>query len=143
MKKVLNEKGFTLMELMIVVAIIAILAAIALPTISGAIDKARDAAEIADVRSTAATLAVFVSANDITTKIGDEFKKSAEYENVPKDIVKVSDDGTIWGLHPLRTNKMGKKLKQGEYPCIPYGQSLTSKATLDDSGSGGSEGGGG
>ena len=47
----LNKKGFTLMEMLIVVAIIAILVAIAIPTFSGALIKAREAADEANVRS--------------------------------------------------------------------------------------------
>ena len=44
MKKLSNKKGFTLIEMLIVVAIIALLAAITIPTISGATDKAEKAA---------------------------------------------------------------------------------------------------
>ena len=40
MKKLLNKKGFTLMEMLIVVAIIVILVAIAMPTFTKQIDKA-------------------------------------------------------------------------------------------------------
>ena len=43
------KKGFTILELLVVVAIIAILAVIATPQFLGAIDKSRVSAEIADV----------------------------------------------------------------------------------------------
>jgi type IV pilus assembly protein PilA len=46
-----NKKGFTLMELLIVVAIIAILIAIAIPVFSGQLNKAKVAADEANVRS--------------------------------------------------------------------------------------------
>lgn len=46
-----NNKGFTLMEMLIVVAIIAILVAIAIPTFSGALEKAREAADAANLRA--------------------------------------------------------------------------------------------
>lgn len=46
-----NKKGFTLMELLIVVAIIAILIAIAIPVFSGTLNKAKVAADEANVRS--------------------------------------------------------------------------------------------
>ena len=46
-----NNKGFTLMEMLIVVAIIAILIAIAIPTFSGSLEKARLAADEANVRA--------------------------------------------------------------------------------------------
>ena len=52
MKKFKNNKGFTLMEMLIVVAIIAILVAIAIPSMTTQLEKAREAADIANIRST-------------------------------------------------------------------------------------------
>ena len=49
MKK--NNKGFTLMEMLIVVAIIGILVAIAIPTVNKSLDKANKAADNANIRS--------------------------------------------------------------------------------------------
>ena len=51
MNKKLNKKGFTLMEMLIVVAIIAILVAIAIPTFSNALQKAKIAADEANLRA--------------------------------------------------------------------------------------------
>lgn len=50
LKKFTNKKGFTLMEMLIVVAIIAVLVAIAIPTFSNQIDKSRQATDIANIR---------------------------------------------------------------------------------------------
>jgi prepilin-type N-terminal cleavage/methylation domain-containing protein len=46
-----NKKGFTLAELLIVVAIIAVLVAVAIPVFTGATNKAEDAKDVANVRS--------------------------------------------------------------------------------------------
>lgn len=46
-----NKKGFTLAELLIVVAIIAVLTAIAIPVFTGQLEKARVATDQANVRS--------------------------------------------------------------------------------------------
>lgn len=51
MKKLLNKKGFTLMEMMIVIAIIVILVAISIPAMSGSLEKAHKAADAANLRS--------------------------------------------------------------------------------------------
>ena len=50
MKK-MNKKGFTLMEMLIVIAIIAILIAIAIPTFTSALEKSRQRTDQANVRS--------------------------------------------------------------------------------------------
>lgn len=42
MKKLNNKKGFTIVELVIVIAVIGILAAVLIPTFSGVIDKANE-----------------------------------------------------------------------------------------------------
>lgn len=44
-------KGFTMMEMLIVIAIIAVLVAISIPTFSGALEKSREAADLAAIRS--------------------------------------------------------------------------------------------
>ena len=46
-----NRKGFTLMEMLIVVAIIAILIAVAIPTFSSALSKAKLATDEANLRA--------------------------------------------------------------------------------------------
>ncbi len=55
-----NKKGFTLAELLIVVAIIAVLVAISIPIFSTQLEKAREATDMANVRSKYAELAVSV-----------------------------------------------------------------------------------
>lgn len=59
LKKKLSEKlgkngGFTLVEMLIVVAIIAILIAVSIPLVNNALEKARDATDDANFRSAAA-----------------------------------------------------------------------------------------
>lgn len=51
LKKLTNKKGFTLMEMLIVVAIIAVLVAIAIPTFNGALTKAKEATDVANIRA--------------------------------------------------------------------------------------------
>ena len=46
-----NKKGFTLAELLIVVAIIAVLTAIAIPVFTTQLEKSREATDMANVRS--------------------------------------------------------------------------------------------
>ena len=51
MKKLKSRKGFTLMEMLIVVAIIAILVAVAIPTFTSSLDKAKSATDSANLRA--------------------------------------------------------------------------------------------
>lgn len=51
MNKKMNKKGFTIVELVIVIAVIAILAAVLIPTFAGVVGKANNAAAIAEVRN--------------------------------------------------------------------------------------------
>ena len=59
MKK-LNTKGFTLAELLIVVAIIAVLVAIAIPVFTKRLEASRETTDIANLRSAYATATVAV-----------------------------------------------------------------------------------
>ena len=52
MKKIrTNKKGFTLAELLIVVAIIGVLVAISIPIFTSQLEKSRDAVSVANMRS--------------------------------------------------------------------------------------------
>lgn len=51
MRKMTNKKGFTLMEMLIVVAIIAILVAIAIPTVTSALENSRESTDAANIRA--------------------------------------------------------------------------------------------
>ena len=51
MKKTNNKKGFTLAELLVVVAIIAVLVAIAIPIFTSQLEKAREATDLANIRT--------------------------------------------------------------------------------------------
>jgi len=56
-----NEKGFTLMELMIVIVIIGVLAAIGVPAYKGMTDKARKASCDANLRTVQTAVAMYYS----------------------------------------------------------------------------------
>ena len=46
-----NRNGFTLMEMLIVIALIAVLVAIAIPAIASQLERSREAADLANVRA--------------------------------------------------------------------------------------------
>lgn len=58
-KKLKKQGGFTLVEMLIVVAIIAILVAVSIPMVSGALEKARQATDDANRRAAKAEGAIY------------------------------------------------------------------------------------
>ena len=63
MKK--NNKGFTLAELLIVVAIIAVLVAIAIPVFTAQLEKSREAVDLSNIRSYYAEIVPAVLTGDL------------------------------------------------------------------------------
>ena len=62
-----NKKGFTLAELLIVVAIIAVLTAIAIPVFTSQLEKSREATDLANVRSAyAEQMAAYLTSDNVT-----------------------------------------------------------------------------
>lgn len=62
-----NEKGFTLAELLIVVAIIGVLVAISIPIFTSQLEKAREATDMANIRSAYAEVAASALTDSDTT----------------------------------------------------------------------------
>lgn len=77
MRKLKTSKGFTLMEMLIVVAIIAILVAIAVPSFTDALNKARVAADEANIRSGYTGV--------VATVMAEESEKQVRYFVLQKD----------------------------------------------------------
>lgn len=71
-----NEKGFTLMEMLIVVAIIAVLVAIAIPVFTNQLEKSREAVDMANLRAAYAEVMTAVN-TDLGSKPGDSSVNSA------------------------------------------------------------------
>ena len=85
LKKFTNKKGFTLMEMLIVVAIIAILVIIAIPTFNSALAKARAATDVANIRSGYAAAQVEAMTNGLADPTnGDKYVLEAD-GSVTKD----------------------------------------------------------
>lgn len=64
MKKLTNKKGFTLIEMLVVIAIIAVLVAIIIPIVANSTDKAAAAANAANMRSYKAEIVTSYLSND-------------------------------------------------------------------------------
>lgn len=82
----LNKKGFTLIEMLVVIAIIAVLVSIIIPTVTSATDKAAAATNAANLRSVKAELVTayltndsefFTINSDNTVTFGDKASKPA------------------------------------------------------------------
>ena len=87
MKK-LNKKGFTLVEMLVVIAIIAVLVAIIVPTVSSSTGKAKAATDAANLRSAQATATIKVLEGSTATSF------SASELGVP-DTSKSKDGGAF------------------------------------------------
>ena len=76
MKK-MNKKGFTLIEMLVVIAIIAVLVAIVIPTVTSATDKAAAATTAANLRSIKAEITTAFLSNDTTKYTFTETKDAS------------------------------------------------------------------
>lgn len=72
MKKLLNKKGFTLIELIVVIAILAILALILVPSILRYIDEATDSRDLANARALYSEISIAVALEQGQITIANE-----------------------------------------------------------------------
>ena len=110
-KKLKEKKGFTLVELIVVLVILAILAALLIPALTGYIDKARNKSIVAETRQTVMAAQTLVDeaygkkdvgvavtiGSDKTDVTYDEVRKLAETTGKISS-VEVNNDGKITSL---------------------------------------------
>ena len=85
----MNKKGFTIVELVIVIAVIAILAGVLIPTFGGIIDRANESAEMQKVAAAYKEAYALAMADDGKVTAGD-FETTSKLDGNIKCIV-VSD----------------------------------------------------
>ncbi len=83
-RKIKSVKGFTLAELLIVVAIIAVLVAIGIPIFTSQLEKSREAVDLSDVRSAYAEVMMAAITGD-TTAIYTKDASQMIYKNAEKE----------------------------------------------------------
>lgn len=98
-----NQKGFTIMEMLIVVAIIAVLVAIAIPTFNSALTKSKEAADVANIRAAYAEMMMdyMMDGTKLTT---EEIKKKIGTLN-SKDLLTVGNDTITYTATKLENSK--------------------------------------
>ena len=125
-------KGFTLMELLIVVAIIAILAAISIPVFSKLIEKSREATDIANVRSAYAEVMLAAISRDTDSRLYDSsldaYTKTVSLKQKQDGWVTNTDTLSIAGITRSSANWKGDAKANGT--CKVVYSMVTESASL-------------
>ncbi len=106
-EKFRNKKGFTLVEMLIVVAIIAILVAVSIPVVNNALDRAKHTTDAGNERAAKAEIMIqYLSGEDATQKVEADGTTVYCYDAV---------DGTISTTAPTKAGHKdyGKCAKHG------------------------------
>lgn len=76
----MNKKGFTLIEMLVVIAIIAVLVAIIIPVISAATEKAKESSDAANIRSAIAQVSAEGLAEGSAESVTVELEQSGSFD---------------------------------------------------------------
>ena len=103
LKKKMNKKGFTLAELLIVVAIIAVLVAISIPIFTTQLEKSREAVDAANIRAAYAEVMTAAISEDTANytktveikQTGSDWKTTIDW---PAELSGANADVTVGGI---------------------------------------------
>lgn len=94
-----NQKGFTLAELLIVVAIIAVLVAIAIPVFTAQLEKSREATDMSNVRSAyAEVVAEYLTTNAAASATVSAKQQQPNWQNTENGKLATRVNGTESGV---------------------------------------------
>ena len=119
-----NERGFTLAELLVVVAIIAILVAISIPIFTSKLEKSREATDVANMRAAKAAA---------TAAVLDESKTTGTfYYDAEAGVLKNAKDDVTNGYGKGTTKDAGTKYQDYD-PATAYTDQIISVAITSGS----------
>lgn len=108
MFKKLNKKGFTLAELLIVVAIIGVLVAISIPIFTGQLEKAREGVDESNLRSLYAVASAAMLTEDTSYKGG----QTDGVDGIKGATLEVTKSGeVVTAVATLKLTQLEDKLK--------------------------------
>ena len=129
-----NEKGFTLIELMIVVVIIGILAAIAIPNFIAMQDRARESSLKANMHSFQLAIEDFAVKNSGTYPVAADdaaVKANMPGGNYPRNPFSGANDAWTWAANPAASGIIGANpCATTGYTILGYGKSALLPLTL-------------
>lgn len=111
-----NKKGFTLAELLIVVAIIAVLVAIAIPIFTAQLERSREATDAANIRSAYAE----VMTNAVSGASSSQLKKSVtlrQHEDGWQNTFEFPSNLKAGSTEPAQSNKATVTFSTGNNTC--------------------------
>ena len=112
MMKLKSKKGFTLAELLIVIAIIAIMVAIAIPVFNGQLNKAKAGTDLANLRSAYAVAQIEMLTNKPASGTADkDALQAAINEALPDVTSQLGSGGIVVGDSPVNSEGVVDKSK--------------------------------
>ena len=119
-----NKKGFTLAELLIVVAIIAVLVAIAIPVFTAQLEKSREAVDAANIRAKYAEM--------MSDAVTGGYNNTADHYYV--DLQQKTEDWQTTelkaGLEKIMTFDGTTKVGENKKAVLTYDSTLEGKAAV-------------
>lgn len=126
-RKQFRNKGFTLVEIILVIVLIGILGAIIVPKFAGQTDKARVAAVKANVETLRSAIRLYQSNNDgalpsdLSTDLVSTYIKAIPEESItPSSAVKAANDGTGGWVYDSATGEVTVNLAGSDANGDPY-----------------------